>query len=441
MRVLGLALCVAWLGCGTGAPSPQNLLLVTFDTTRADHVAGFGGSPQTTPTIAGLAMRSAVFVEARSESNSTNPSHVSIMSGLPLRAHGVANNYTRLPEAVDTLPEAFARAGFETAGFVAVTHVGERLGWRGFERLASPESRFVAREVTDRAVAWLAQRTPRPFFLWVHYFDPHMTYQASPDTARAFYQGDPRAGDGPPIREWPDYRASVRPDAFNRWLHDVRDPAWPRAMYAAALHEADAALARLLDAVPRDTTAVILAADHGESLGEHGVFYDHVGLYEQQLRIPLLVHLPGAPPTRSALDVTTLDLAPTVVALFGLELGHDLPGRSLLPVVQGGFDAGLAARTRFVHEHAHHSGAALREGDWKLVWQREPTRLLGSGLQLFHLGRDPDEQHDLTTREPERLASMLARLAALAPPPEPGTVRTPDPETRDRLRALGYLEP
>jgi arylsulfatase A-like enzyme len=437
-----MALALA-LAC---APRDERLsvVLVTLDTTRADALSCLGAPDGTTPRLDAFAARAALFTEARSDSNVTNPSHVSIMSGLRALDHGVLNHWTRLPDGVDTLPEAFARAGYATAGFASSRHVGPDFGWRGFEVLPNLRGDRSARETTDLALAWLAGVKDRPYFLWVHYWDPHMQYQPEPELARRFYPGDRTAGSGPRIAEAPYFRLLPR-DGVLAWLGDTRDPAWAPAMYRAEVHATDAQVGRLLDAVAArggERTAVVVTADHGEALGEHEIFYAHTGLYEPELRVPLAIRVPGLAPLRSDALVSGLDIAPTLAELAGVELRNSaVAGVSLARLLRGEPEPRLAERTTLVYQNAHNFAVAVRRGDWKLIWPIAPDHpILGTTPQLFDLAKDPGELRNLAGAEP-------ARLAELREVAEPWVARGPieretehvDPEALEQLRALGYL--
>jgi arylsulfatase A-like enzyme len=438
---LWIALALA-LAC---APRDERLsvVLVTLDTTRADALSCLGAPAGTTPRLDAFAARAALFTEARSDSNVTNPSHASIMSGMRALDHGVLNHWTQLPDGVDTLPEAFARAGYSTAGFASSRHVGPDFGWRGFEVLPNMRGDRSARETTDLALEWLSGARDRPYFLWVHYWDPHMQYKPEPELARRYYPGDRTAGSGPRIADAPYFRLLPR-EGVLAWLGDTRDPAWAPAMYRAEVHATDAQVGRLLDAVAAragERTAVVVTADHGEALGEHDIYYAHTGLYEPQLRVPLLIQVPGLPPLRSNALVSGLDIAPTVAELGGVELRNTVSGVSLARLLRGEPEPRLAERTTHVYQNAHNFAVAVREGDWKLIWPIAPDHpILGTKPQLFDLARDPGELRDLSGAEP-------ARLAALRQVAEPWVARGPierktehvDPEALEQLRALGYL--
>lgn len=413
---------------------------MTFDTTRADYVSCLGGPPGTTPNLDALAARSALFTHARSDSNSTNPSHVTLMSGLRAIDHGVRNHETQLPEDVDTLPEAMKRAGRTTAGFPSVRHLGSDLGWRGFDVLASVRQERSAAETTGLALEWLRQNGERPYFLWVHYWEPHMPYEPPPELARRFYPGDREAGSGPRLAEHPFFRTGPGARMLD-WLGDTRDPEWARAMYAAEIHRADAELGRLLEAVG-ERTLVVVTADHGESLGEHGIFYAHTGLYEPQLAVPLVVHVPGARPLRSDAWVNGDSVAPTIAELAGVELRSPGQGPSLAALVRGDAGAGAPERPLVAHHAAHNAAVAVRQGPWKLIWPIQPEHRIYRRPELFDLGEDPAEEVDLSGREPERLEAL--RRAA-----EPWIAIGPlkrkraphlDAEAIERLRALGYVD-
>ena len=426
---------------------PRNVLLVTLDTTRADYVSCLGGDPRNTPHLDALAADSALFTHATSETNSTNPSHVTLMTGLRAIDHGVISNFQRLDPERDTLPRALHRMGFKTAAFLAVAHLAQGLGWRGFDALPDVPDELEAAEVTRRALRWLRAQDGRQderFFLWVHYYDAHTPYRPPPQLARVFYSGDPERGDEPPIRREPFFNnlqeASI-------WLGKARDREWPKAMYAAEIAGVDAELGRLLAELDRlgfaDDTLVVVVADHGESLGEHGIFYDHKGLYEQQLRIPLIVHVPGLPPLRSDAAVSTLDVAPTIAALVGAGFEYRPTGLSLVPLLAGGAaPPGLADRV-LVHQHAHNAAVAVRRGSWKGIWVIDQEHVVLSGPpQLFDLDLDPGELHDLAAALPQRLAELrpfAEPWLQLGPVPIGETPHL-DEHARDQLRALGYTD-
>ena len=431
-------------------PAGTSLLLVTLDTTRPDFLTPYGAAAHLTPNLARLAASGSLFVNAFAQTNVTNPSHVSIFTGLPAIRHRVFHNAMRLPAELDTLAGAFQRAGFETGAFPAVTHVGEGLGWKGFDVLAEAKGELTADVVTGRLLDWLGKCDgSRPFFAWIHYWDPHTPYTPPAAVADAFYDGDPFAGERL-LADRPFLQKTHAGKKLVAWLGERRDPEFPRAMYAAEIHYTDQELGRLLAFLDErglaERTAIVVVADHGESLGEHEIYYDHVGLFEPSLRIPLIVRLPGFPAgRRPEVPVSQIDLAPTIEELFGVELAHPTDGLSLLPVLAGDPAHALEARKALVHEHAFNHQVAIRSGAWKLI--RPITRAganpaLLSEDALFRMPDDPAEERNLAAAE----AEVVTRLAGpLEPWLETGRVergRDPgiDEAALEHLRALGYIQ-
>jgi arylsulfatase len=452
-------LCVLGLLFACAEPSPEvegppaagmSLLFVTLDTTRPDVLTPYGGDPLVSPTLAGLAAKSALFTHAYSEMNITNPSHLSLFSGLRAIDHGVLNNASPVPDDVDTLPEALQRAGYRTAGFPAAPHIVNQAKWRGFDHLGRADSPLDADTITEAAVAWIRENADERYFAWVHYYDPHAIYRPLGKDTALFYQGDPRAGDRPLITEAPYFVEGVKHDPFIRmvaeWLDSIRDPNWAPAMYRAEIRYVDRNLARLLweldDLGVAARTVIVIVGDHGESLGEHGLFYSHRGLYEPELRIPLLIHVPGWPGTRSDAFVSTLDLDPTIRGLIGVGSDNLGEGRSLVPLIEGADDVGLSAPDVFVHQGARNEVVAVRRDGWKLVLPlMEDHWLLSRGVELYHVEEDPGEVVNLAGSEPARVEELRAHATRwIDLGPRPGVAPQLSEKDEESLRALGYLE-
>jgi len=425
-------------------------LLLTLDTTRADALSALGGVDGVTPHLDALAARSAVFETAWSESNMTNPSHLSIMTGLPTREHGVSSNFVAMPDDLDTLATALGREGYRTAAFVSARPLAAAFGWAGFDTLPEVVGELDARVVTDRAVAWLAEPGSEPFFAWVHYWNPHTMYEPPDELFERFYQGDPAAGPGPPLASAPFFRRAqdfgIGP-RLARWLGEVRDPAWARAKYTAEVHYTDREVGRLLAALEQAgqaaNTLIVVVGDHGESLGEHGIYYAHVGVYEETLRVPLILHVPGFAGQRATVPAWTLDIAPTLGELLGVSLRHEARGLSLASALRGEPNAALRDRRQFVHHHGGDRAIAIREGRWKLIWPvTSNDRVLRAEPELFDLERDPQEQTDLAAQHPEVVARLRAAISPwLAEARGQGDPsRSVSPEIRQQLEAMGYVE-
>lgn len=297
----------------TGRP---NILLVGIDTLRADRLGPWGRRPSLTPSIDRLAEESDVWTEAYSTFNATNPSFVSIMTGLYGKNHGVYDLHTRLPATFTTLAARLAGAGYQTMAIIGARHLGDHnsgLG-QGFAEVTRADEHYAAELGVDQTLDWVAAHCtrPRPFFVWLHLFDPHTPHTPPEPYADGLRPAGPM-GMGP-VRAWVPFRAPG-PRAFDEpVLGGNRD------LYDGEVAYVDRQVGRLLDGLASrgllDTTLVALVADHGENLGEHGLLYRHVGLFDTTTHVPLLVRWPGPPRRGHRYDgmVQTIDLFPTLLA-------------------------------------------------------------------------------------------------------------------------------
>lgn len=401
----------------------RNLLLVTLDTVRADHLGVYGASGArdstagATPALDALARRGVRFAHADATVPLTLPSHATLLTGLLPLHHGLRQNGAgALDPGIDTLATALSRSGYRTAAFVGAFVLDRRFGLaRGFEtyddeidrRAGEPqalEAERSGRQVVDRALAWLAQDDRRPFFLWVHLYDAHAPYEP-PEPFRSRFSGDP---------------------------------------YTGEVAEVDAEVARLVGELERRgltaSTVVAAVGDHGEALGEHGELTHGLLLYEGTLAVPWILVAPGELPagTISTEPVSTVDLAPTVAGLVGAVLRPpqgSLDGRDLTGALAAGAAlprAAIYAETEYPKLFGWSALAALRSGPDKLIASPAP--------ELFDLDRDPGEARNLLSdkrRETHTLTTQLAALRATATA-EPAAAPA-DAETRARLASLGYV--
>jgi arylsulfatase A-like enzyme len=299
--------------------------------------------------------------------------------------------------------------------------------------------------VTEGALRWLEAASP-PFFAWVHYYDAHTPYAPPEDIASRYYSGDPREGSGPLLSEIPFIRAwNMR--GMDRWIEGMRDPSYPLAMYAGEVHAVDREVGRLLDSLRAgphwSQTAVIVVGDHGESLGENGIYYDHLGLHEPTLRVPLILRVPGRPAgLRIAEPALQLDIVPTVCALMGIEAERTWDGVSLVPALSGEGAHALQERGTFFFEAVHNRQVAVRRGPWKLIWNvvDRPSKRLPEQSLLYNLDLDPGESNNLFGQRPDVVAELLPFLD---PWIELGAVPMRDeapPGVLEGLRELGYVD-
>jgi arylsulfatase A-like enzyme/Flp pilus assembly protein TadD len=404
----------------------QNVLLITIDTLRADALGSYGG-PASTPALDTLASEGVRFDFAHAHAVLTLPSHASILTGeYPLK-HGVRENSGyRLPPEARTIATVLKQAGYATAAFVAAFPLHSRFGLNvGFDvyddrfgdgfgpvDLAMPER--PASEVVPLARSWIAARSAaaagseaatRPWFAWVHVFDPHAPYRPPPPF---------------------DAQYAAKP-------------------YHGEVAATDAALAPLLDDVRHSArpTLVVATSDHGEGLGDHGEEAHGIFAYESTLRVPLIIATlggaasaarSGLPGEVSPVAARHVDILPTILDAVGQSVSADLPGRTLLPRRER--RAGAAPRTAYFEAMSgmlNHGWAPLAgvivDRD-KLIDLPIPER--------YDLAADAAERANLFGRVPERDRALTAALNAFGPA-LPGRRAAEDPDTAARLRALGYV--
>ncbi|MCK6449155.1 MAG: sulfatase [Planctomycetes bacterium] len=423
-----------------------NLILVTLDTTRADAL-GTGR----TPYFDSLAKRSLVFDDAWCTCNATSPSHASILTGLSVADHGVTDNRSLLGAENETLSERLRAAGYFTAAAVSVEHLqpgksGLGQGFDQFLLAASDASRDGA--ITIRAVKeWLASweaHGPRPFFLWVHLFDAHTPYGPPQSFVDEYCR---RHGLTPPPKDVEP--ATMAPNHYTRdgeFLAGVDNKAWAEFLYGAAVAYQDALIENLMAEVAKlglaDDTVLALTADHGESLGEHEHWYNHLGLYTEVLRVPLVLSLPGESPARVSARASTLDLAPTLLALGGAKTDGVLRGMDLRELARTG-----RARTLFF-EHSDDVQVGARDDEHHVIltradfapWDGATKRSKGE-LEIYEHAKDPGLARDRAPHAPEaveRWRSTLEtwRKGALD---RRGVQGALTPEEEAKLRELGYF--
>ncbi len=399
-----------------GSAVRPNVLLITIDTLRADRVGVLGSPRGLTPNIDRFAADAVVFERAYAHTVTTLPSHVNILLGTTPPSHGVHDNANFVvPPDPPTLATHLKAAGYVTGAFVGGFPLDARFGLgRGFdvydddlrarekEPGIEPGRERRAKAVLDRARAWLDGAKP-PWFLWVHFYDPHDPYSPPEPFLSRF------------AKERYDGEIAYTDDVLGGLLDSLRDPG------AAG------------------RTLVVLTGDHGESLGDHGERTHGFFAYEPALRIPLIIRVPagpGKPGRRVAATVSHVDIFPTVCEVLGLRPPAGLQGRSLKAILDGGRMDGRPV-------YFESLSPALNLG-WAPItgFLSEGRKFIESPVpELYDLARDPVERDN---RAPEsdlgllrkELASIVARLTADG---AAGARRTPDRTTRRVLESLGYL--
>jgi arylsulfatase A-like enzyme/Tfp pilus assembly protein PilF len=387
-----------------------NVLLITIDTIRADRIGAYGHKAARTPVIDQLAREGVRFTDATAHAPLTYPSHVAILTGRYPGAYGVRlNGMTPLPDGAVTIAERMRNAGYRTGAVIGSVIVDRSSGLsQGFDdyddgiagtggpMVALADLQRSAQDVTGSARSWIAkQRTP--WFLWVHYYDPHLPYAAP---ARRGAPADP---------------------------------------YDAEIAYVDEQIGTLLRAIDRARTAIVLTGDHGEALGDHGEDDHGYFVYDATLHVPLIVTAPGVQPRVITEQVRSVDIAPTIASIAGIA-ANDPPvdGEPLQPLIAGRSrgEVPLSIAESW-YPRLHFGWSELRSaraGEWKFIAAPKP--------ELYDLRTDPREQKNVIQERSQvaaRLSADLQKITSRLPAPTGAAVSQPDAATIERLQALGYV--
>jgi len=423
LRALGIlfvGLCLVLCGgCEKKVKKGRaNVLLITIDTTRADHLGVYGYPYIKTPVIDRLAKEGILYERAMTTVALTLPSHTSILTGLYPPAHGVRNNIDyKVPAGVVTLPEILKKRGYNTAAVVGAVILDRIFGLdQGFdvyddsgmkpqdENSILPSERRGS-EVTDHALKWLRSGEGRePFFMWAHYYDPHEKYDPPPPFSEE-YVASPYDGE----IAYADYEVG-------RLLKGVREH------------------------VDRFPLIVVLTADHGESLGEHGELTHGFFVYNSTVHVPLIISCPDRFPSGKRINrpVSTVDITPTILDALDMDVPGWMQGESLL-----NFGAG-AAGDRPVYMETLLPFLNYGWSDLRAISQHGYTYIHSSRPELYNIEEDFDQENDLSGSKPDVMRKMAARLKALEKKisseqyQRQAREKTPA-GTREKLAALGYV--
>lgn len=418
------ALALALVSCNTSrkesataAPKlrPMNLVLVTLDTLRADRLHCYGNTRIETPTLDRLAQRGVLFEKAVAQTPLTPPSHASIFTGTYPYVHKVRNTGGFVLQAPNlTLAEILQSQGWDTAAFLGSAVLKKAFGFnQGFatydDQMPKPASGDTMHEDPDRpagevishALAWLSAQSGKPYFLWVHLFDPHLPYEP-PQPFRDKYKDD---------------------------------------LYDGEAAYTDHELARLMDAVEKKSpnTLVVVVADHGESLSEHGEYTHGIFLYDATLHIPFLIAGPGVPAgTRVKQQVRTIDVLPTILELMGGKPPAACQGVSLRPAFTGQAVPTTYSYAETLYPKMNMGWSELRgvrTPQWKYIRAPRP--------ELYDLNADPGEKQNVIDTHPKEFRELEAQLKVLsgsaAGSVEKVETSLMDQRSMEQLKSLGYL--
>ena len=473
-----------------GGDRAENLIILLIDTLRNDHVSWNGYERETTPALDRLAGKGAVFTNLVSQAPHTKASCASLLTSLHPASHTAVEN-AGLPRSAVTLPEVMKAAGYRTFGVSANTYISPVFGFdQGFETLLTlpvltttrNEVGYLLRRIErrfgpNRAAAWLLQRLTdfekrwfwdvrpdasqlaapdvidpflewigegeekEPFFAYLHFLEPHALYEA-PEPFDTLFTG---GYDGEPVTNHPSTAGLFSPVTLAPSLPE-RERQNMIDRYDAEIVYLDTELARLFERLESTgldgRTLLLVVADHGEGFYEHGMWGHGHSLYDEELRVPLAMIHPARIEADRRIDspVRMVDLMPTVLDLLGIPAPAGVQGRSLTGLLQGEAVEDLPCYSEI--EWSGKQYDSLRKGDRKLI------REIGGASWLYDLASDPGETTDLSARDPGSAAAMLGEIERIRSLfIESRIAREKDEEseildetTRDRLKALGYIE-
>lgn len=418
-------LLLGLLACAPSEP-PLNVLLVTFDTTRADHLSVYGG-PALTPNLEALAADGIVFENAISPVPITLPSHSSLMTGKVPFAHGVRDNgLFKLGEEQETLAEALSQAGYGTAAAVGSFPLTAQFGiGQGFDlfddhvtgsfedfygdRVLPKKQLFFderpAGQVNAALLPWLEAHAAEPFFAWAHYFDPHLPHTPPPPLNQIY-------------------------------AHDL---------YAGEIAYSDESLGVLIATLKErgvyDRTVIVVTSDHGESRGEHNEATHSLLAYNSTLHVPLVIKPPAGYNTGVRIEqrVGLIDIFPTVLDWLGLAVPDNVQGRSLVSLIA---DPDAPQRQRVLYAETLSPSLSQGWGELRALFEQDLKYIHGPRPELFDLSEDPKEVRDLIRQQPDeahRLRDTLQAYLERHQVPGIDSSAPIDEETSRRLAALGYL--
>ena len=471
---------VPTLGSDSGSPDAlPNLLLVTIDTLRADHLGAYAYQKARTPNLDAIAGHGQTFTQAIAPAYRTGPSHASILTGQLPEQHGVLRNLERLEESVETVVDLLRPEGYVSAAFPSgyttedsATGLPSRFDWYN-DDLRS-HLRWIPKRVTRLVLLhygrrllesvtgddivypmyrpaaptarvvneWFVRNGDVPFFAWLHFYDPHLPYQSPPQ----YLEAAVRDYEGPVSGRWYDLSQlevetiTSSPDHVQQMLD----------LYDGEIAYVDDQLGEIMSVVRARSgereLITLVTSDHGESMGEHGLFWDR-DLYDPTLRVPLIIaSSEGAigPPGIIEDQVRLIDIAPTILDLVGAPIPTSMEGRSVKGLIAGRAGGERSARSSFypeTNEDNRLPSFAVREDGWKLIW-RQPGWLgdefSEERYELFDLGDDGGELRDRASSLPavvDRLRPAFGDVDLDRIEPK----RKLSEEQRRRLRSLGYI--
>jgi len=414
----------------------KGIVLVSIDTLRRDHVGAYGYGPPTTPRLDALAREGIVAEDAVSVSSWTLPSHLSMLTSVDPAIHGGTDMRHGSGRRVPTLPALLRAAGYATRAVTSHLYVSRVYGLdEGFDGLDFHQDRR-ATDVADRAIDLVDRFGDRPFFLFLHFYDPHWHYDP-PEPQRSLFAKPYR---GTITGRWGDFSgrdaASVTPADLDHLL----------ALYDGEIRYTDDQVGRVLDHLAARgalaNTLVVVTSDHGEEFLEHGSWEHQKTLYDEVIRVPLIVRGPGVAARREPAPVSLLDVAPTVLSWAGMPLPSSFQGKSLLSALPGERES--YGETDHTVDGSHKLFLRAGAARWKTILSLDSSGESVRAEEWFDLAGDPSEKRSAMPAATAADAIRARAIARWKAGRSAGTAAGSKPvclsaEQKERLRALGYV--
>lgn len=445
----------------------MNIILISLDTLSAKHVGCYGYWRETTPNIDKFAQNAVLFENCFSPGIPTQPCYTTTFSGRVPLDHGiVAHGGTAdIKQGVVMLQEILSENGYHTACVSALPNMKPwfRKGWKEELPPAKIESQYpqmvTAEQINGTAIPWLRDRKKSDkFFLFLHYWDVHTPYFAPMEYRNRFYSGNPGNPDltsflpfeSQPFAEW-WLKPSESDRVFAGWIkrlaqeagvEKITDAEYIVAQYDAELVYLDEHIGILLNVINElgldENTFIMFMSDHGEEMYEHGIFFDHHGLYDANIHTPLIAKLPDTSnANRITHHVRHEDIFSTILDVADVDIPDGIEGKSLLPFIKGDIPNKWRDDTLLTEENSWMSKWALRKNGFKLIkarakdWHNFPPR------ELYHLSSDPKEMNNLVEAESKIADEMDKELESLISEGLKRYGRSIDPLVEQGLSPMG----
>ncbi len=398
-----------------------NLLLIGIDSLRADHMSCYGYDRLTTPHLDDLASKGVLFENAYSPYIPTTPGYTTMLTGTDVMRHEMVSLSPKgkIDPKIKLLPEILREEGYKSAciGFDTEFYRGFDT-YEGYDSWMSWEGApgHKAEALNEKAIPLLEKLSDGPFMLFLRHMDPHAPYLPPPPFDSMFYDRDPCGASENTMKHVFDFEPFA--DFFKSWMPPgIRDIEWVVAHYDSSLAYMDACiriiLTRLEELGIADRTLTVITADHGETLTEHDIYFDHHGLYEPTIHIPLIYHLPDKLPMGRRIEgyVLQQDLTPTVLEIMGFDekkAGTNFDGKSVMPLVRGNRKTNYSEF--YITECTWMRKRGWRTPHYKLIEALEPDFHGKPELELYDLVEDPGENRNIASESPQVVSMLRERM-------------------------------